>query len=411
MAAQRCFRNNLHLVGSPSLHQHDEVQTALQSAASHASRSVTSPSVYIGTAGQAFALHQISKRKTATATLSFNAKGASIDLLKQSLHAYSAEPTKPQSVYIGSAGAYLVASLIYADDGYLDAAKQYAEMYKAPVMLQSALDANEDEVLFGRAGYLLGLLQVEAYAGVDISAEATQVVQRMIDSGKAGTQLLRSKQNELPPLFYAWNYSFYVGAAHGLFGIAFSLLKARRFWPDSSVASDVFSLVDWLLDCECDAGGVPGKGGHFPTKVYPKVHPLVHWCHGAPGAIFTFSEAYAASERQAYFDATMRAAQVVWTYGLLNKGPGLCHGISGNAYALAKAHAAAASTRNTSMSWLREAPIRFVEFASHGDGRTTWANPDNPASLYEGVAGFAQLSASILEGEATSALKMPLFDI
>lgn len=36
----------------------------------------------------------------------------------------------------------------------------------------------------------------------------------------------------------------------------------------------------------------------------------------------------------AYLQAALRAGEVVWQQGLLKKGPGLCHGVAGNAYAL-----------------------------------------------------------------------------
>ena len=34
-----------------------------------------------------------------------------------------------------------------------------------------------------------------------------------------------------------------------------------------------------------------------------------------------------------YLHAAERAAQLIWERGLLKKGPGLCHGVAGNAYA------------------------------------------------------------------------------
>ena len=39
---------------------------------------------------------------------------------------------------------------------------------------------------------------------------------------------------------------------------------------------------------------------------------------------------------EAYLPAALRAGELVWQRGLLKKGPGLCHGVSGNAYALAR---------------------------------------------------------------------------
>lgn len=35
-----------------------------------------------------------------------------------------------------------------------------------------------------------------------------------------------------------------------------------------------------------------------------------------------------------YLHAAQRAAELVWQQGMLKKGPGLCHGVAGNAYAL-----------------------------------------------------------------------------
>jgi len=37
-----------------------------------------------------------------------------------------------------------------------------------------------------------------------------------------------------------------------------------------------------------------------------------------------------------YLSAASRAGDLVWRQGLLKKGPGLCHGVTGNAYALLK---------------------------------------------------------------------------
>jgi hypothetical protein len=39
---------------------------------------------------------------------------------------------------------------------------------------------------------------------------------------------------------------------------------------------------------------------------------------------------------ESYLPAALRAGELVWQRGLLKKGPGLCHGVSGNAYALAR---------------------------------------------------------------------------
>lgn len=43
---------------------------------------------------------------------------------------------------------------------------------------------------------------------------------------------------------------------------------------------------------------------------------------------------------ESYLAAALRAGELVWQRGLLKKGPGLCHGVAGNAYALARLYKA-----------------------------------------------------------------------
>jgi len=59
-----------------------------------------------------------------------------------------------------------------------------------------------------------------------------------------------------------------------------------------------------------------------------------HWCHGAPGSIPMFIEAYQTFKNQDYLDSAIKSGKNVWRKGLLKKGFGLCHGVCGNAYAL-----------------------------------------------------------------------------
>lgn len=51
-------------------------------------------------------------------------------------------------------------------------------------------------------------------------------------------------------------------------------------------------------------------------------------------------------DNPAYLPAALRAGELVWQQGLLFKGPGLCHGVSGNAYALLRLY------KTTQVGWL-----------------------------------------------------------
>ncbi len=58
----------------------------------------------------------------------------------------------------------------------------------------------------------------------------------------------------------------------------------------------------------------------------------MQFCHGAPGPLLLFVRAYEIWGDPRYLAWAEDAADVVWSRGLLRKGNGLCHGVSGNAY-------------------------------------------------------------------------------
>ena len=74
-----------------------------------------------------------------------------------------------------------------------------------------------------------------------------------------------------------------------------------------------------------NAPGVQCYGDAGETK-------LVHFCHGAPGFCMLFCRAARFFADQTYFDAALNLGETVWRFGLIQKGPGLCHGVAGNGY-------------------------------------------------------------------------------
>lgn len=108
---------------------------------------------------------------------------------------------------------------------------------------------------------------------------------------------------------------------------------------------------------------------------------LVHWCHGAPGAIYFLLRAYRIFNDVKYLDACKKAADLIWEKGLLRKGPGICHGVSGNGYAFLMLYKVTQEPR-----YLYRA-IKFAEFLTKSRFIREANIPDRPFSLYEGVAG------------------------
>ena len=76
--------------------------------------------------------------------------------------------------------------------------------------------------------------------------------------------------------------------------------------------------------------------GNFTYKAGANSTKLVHFCHGAPGVVtalakcaWMFPELGIALGLKEVLEVSLNH---IWKYGVLKKGFGLCHGISGNAY-------------------------------------------------------------------------------
>ena len=82
-----------------------------------------------------------------------------------------------------------------------------------------------DEHLYGRAGYLASLMYVQKHLGHEVIPQdiVRQIVKAMLSSGQA----LAQKHGWKCPLIYAWYKEYYLGAAHGLAGIVYTLMLVR----------------------------------------------------------------------------------------------------------------------------------------------------------------------------------------
>ena len=96
--------------------------------------------------------------------------------------------------------------------------------------------------------------------------------------------------------------------------------------------------------------------------------------------------------------ALTRGGELVYARGLLHKGVGLCHGISGSVYSLL----AVADVLDDHMheEWFMRA-IHLAHLACAYEKLTSegkMGTPDKPYSLYEGVAGMCCAWADVLDG-------------
>lgn len=125
--------------------------------------------------------------------------------------------------------------------------------------------------------------------------------------------------------------------------------------------------------------------GNFPaaTDEIGYHSKLVHWCHGAGGIAYLMAKAYLTFKEEKYLESCKRMADLIWNKGLLKKGPGICHGIAGNGYVFLLLY------RLTREPKYLYRAVEFFNFLGNEQFLNESRIPDNPYSLYEGLAGTA----------------------
>eukprot|EP00727_Mastigamoeba_balamuthi_P003558 m51a1_g132 hypothetical protein (436) ;mRNA; f:439179-441126 len=227
------------------------------------------------------------------------------------------------SLFTGDAGVHAVCAAVYRRVGMRDLSSRCVDELLA--LEGNAERESSNELLYGRAGYLQALLFCERYVGrtEELAAAKCRIVQQILDSGEA-----RACDDPSGwPLMYSWHGTRYVGAAHGLCGIAHSLLLGSSGSPPPVVKQFVGRIAS-----------LQSSSGSFPSSLdRPGHHEVVQWCHGSPGLVTMLCEAHAVYGRgheTPLLEGARRSCEDIWRRGLLRKGYGLCHGISGNAYAM-----------------------------------------------------------------------------
>uniref|UniRef100_A0A3B5R7C4 Glutathione S-transferase LANCL1 n=1 Tax=Xiphophorus maculatus TaxID=8083 RepID=A0A3B5R7C4_XIPMA len=91
-----------------------------------------------------------------------------------------------------------------------------------------------------------------------------------------------------------------------------------------------------------------------------------------------------------YLEEALHCGEVVWRWGLLKKGYGLCHGAAGNAYTFLGLYR---------LTWDPKHLYRACMFADWcmNYGRHGCRTPDTPFSLFEGMAGTIYFLADLLQ--------------
>jgi len=178
-------------------------------------------------------------------------------------------------------------------------------------------EQGSDEWLYGRSGYLYFLRLVRSALDPQEQFSANKLVEETIQ--KTVDRILAS------PRPWRWHGTAYLGAAHGSIGIVCQVVLSAP-----SRAGLLEETVAQLLDLQFPSG-------NFPSSLPPGSDELVQFCHGGPGFVLALTSIRPYFPAlQARIDQAVEAARRdIWRRGLLTKVPCLCHGIAGNALALA----------------------------------------------------------------------------
>ncbi|KAI9583955.1 lanC-like protein 3 homolog [Glossina fuscipes] len=341
--------------------------------------------LYIGSAGIAYMFWKMS-RSLQTQDLYPALKHAHdfISNAKANTHRYRKPSAEPFSFLYGNAGIYAVSAAVSHDLKLMQDLSDDLMNFKAGITSSKELSPTQygwDEMLLGRAGYLAGCYWLnDIMPGKEVTDDdLISICQLIIANGRGYAEQIKAPL----PLLYQWRGREYLGAAHGLCAILHMLLESPWFRTDpisapSAELTDIKKSVDYFLALQDDEGNFPVA---LETLESDRETRLVHWCHGAPGAVYLLAKAYLIFKEDKYIQALRRSSDLVWNKGFLRKGPGICHGVAGNGYVFLLLY------RLTHEPKYLYRAVKYMELLTSVEFKQRARIPNCPHSLFEGVAG------------------------
>ena len=183
-----------------------------------------------------------------------------------------------------------------------------------------------------------------------------------------------------------------LGTLHGAAGNTLVLL---RLDANDALAAETAAVLARTAFREGGLANWPGSPR--PQLARPRDGRIcLQWCTGAPGVL-------AGAWEYLDEDVLLAGAELTWRAGAHGdeKGHGICHGTSGNGFALLKAFARTGDER-----WLERAR-RFAVHALGQAERLRAANGRGRYSLWTGDVGTALFAAACLDLDA----RYPILDI
>jgi hypothetical protein len=278
----------------------------------------------------------------------------------------------PASLLSGETGPLLVAFRLTSDPALAD------DLHS---LVLANVASPTDDISWGAPGTLLAALAMGDWTGEPRWEEASRESALALRARRGDDGLWRQDDD-------------YRGLTtmHGAAGNTLALL---RFEPDAALARETAAVLTKHAVREGGLANWPGTPR--PQLARPRDGRIcLQVCTGAPGVLVGAWE---------YMDEALLldGAELIWHAGAHGdeKGHGLCHGTSGNGFALLKAFARTGDER-----WLERAR-RFAVHALAQAERIAAANGRRRYSLFTGDVGTALFAAACLDVDT----RFPIFDV
>jgi lantibiotic modifying enzyme len=315
--------------------------------------------LYVGAAGVIWALDALRRRAHAETSIDLAAAALRTLELKRAAPDFTADDHyHPASLLTGETGPLLIAFRLVSDPALAD------DLY---ALVRANVDNPTDDVMWGAPGTLLAALAMGEWTGEPRWEEAARETAVALHT-RLGDDGLWRQDDDYRGL----------GTLHGAAGNTLVLLRVE---PDETLARETAAVLAQHAVREDGLANWPGAPGREPGRL--------QWCTGAPGILAGAWD---------YLDEELllAGAQLIWQAGAHGdeKGHGLCHGTSGNGFALLKAF-----TRTGDERWLERAR-RFAVHALGQAERLAAANGRRRYSLFTGDVGSALFAAACLDVDA-----------
>jgi lantibiotic modifying enzyme len=329
--------------------------------------------LYVGAAGVIWALDALRRRGRAESSLDL------ADAALRALALWRAEPdfmtgetdAHPAALLCGETGPLLIAFGLAPDPVLAD---------DLHALVRANATNRTDDVMWGAPGTLLAALALGDWTGEPRWEEAARESAAALRARRGDDWLWRQEDNYRG-----------LGTVHGAAGNTLVLLRVE---PDDALAAETAAVLARTAFREGGLANWPGSPR--PELAGTDGRIRLQWCSGAPGVLAGAWE---------YLDEELllAGAELIWRAGAHGdeKGHGICHGTSGNGFALLKTFA-----RTGDELWLE----RARRFAIHALGqveRLRAANGRGRYSLWTGDVGTALFAAACLDLDP----RYPILDI